>query len=230
MRNPFPDNEVFKQFLGLKDFFKKYQTKATRNRIREMASIARHVRASGDVIAFDFLGSVNFGMAAQHSDVDFVLYLECPEIPKGQEMTHLNCPKLKFYETLILHTLIHEISQERYNIQIVDYINLASLRKAIEEENTETDIVARFVFYRTLCRGVNKRFLHPLEKKIMEKPHLFKVIEDVLTDALVEFTRTSSHESSFKKYSSRLEDIGIRLPEAVAKKILEYLTVSNKHY
>lgn len=228
MRNPYPDNEVFKKFLGLKDYFKRYQTQATVDRIREIASVARMIRSSGDTIAFDFLGSVNFGMAEISSDVDLVLYLDCPNVPINTEMDHKNCPRLKFYETLIIHTLVHSISKEKYNIQIVDHINLASLKQAIDEENLETDIIARFVFYRTLCRGVNKRFLHPLEKKLMSKSHLFKAVEGTLTDALIEFTRSSSHESSFKKYLNRLEDKGVGIPESVGKKVVEYLAISKK--
>jgi len=226
MRNPFPDNEVFKKFLGLKDYFKKHQTRASINRIREIATVGRMIRSTGDVIAFDFLGSVNFGMAETSSDVDLVLYLDCPGLPPGAEMNHENCPRLKFYETLIIHTLIHNISREKYKVQIVDHINLASLKQAIQEENIETDIIARFVFYRTLCRGVNRRFLHPLEKKLMARQHLFKAIEGSLTEALIEFTRSSSHGSSFKKYINRLEDKGIGIPESVARKVMEYLALS----
>ncbi|MDH4263643.1 MAG: hypothetical protein OEV78_11420 [Spirochaetia bacterium] len=228
MRNPFPDNDVFKKFLGLKDYFKKHQTRATKNRIREIATVGRMVRSSGDTIAFDFLGSVNFGMADSTSDVDLVLYLDCPSVSVETEMNHENCPKLKLYETLILHTLVYNISKEKYKIQIVDHINLSSLKKAIDDENMETDIIARFVFYRTLCRGINKRFLHPLEKKIIAKPHLFKSIESMLTEALIEFTRSSSHGSSFKKYIDRLQDKGIGIPESVAKKVMEYLALSKK--
>ncbi|MDH4201145.1 MAG: hypothetical protein OEV66_12325 [Spirochaetia bacterium] len=226
MKNPFPENEVFKKFLGLKDYFKNHLTRSSKNRIRELAAVAKIIRSTGDVIAFDFLGSVNFGMADATSDVDLVLYLDCPSVPIHEEMNHKNCPRLKLYETLLIHTLVHSISREKYRIQIVDHINLASINKAIDEENIELDIIARFVFYRILCRGVNKRYLHPLEKKLAAKPHLIKAIEETLTDALIEFTRTSSHGSSFNKYVNRLQEKGIGIPDAVAKKIREYLAIS----
>ena len=61
---------------------------------------------------------------------------------------------------------------------------------------------------------------------ILERPHLFKVIEGTLTDALVEFTRTSSHGTSFKKYLARLEENGIHIPERVIQKIMDYLSSS----
>jgi hypothetical protein len=228
MRNPFPDNHIFSHFLGLKDYFKKYQTRETVKRIREIAQAAKIIRSTGDIIAFDFLGSVNFGMAETSSDVDLVLYLDCPDVPMNTEMNHDNCPKLKSYETIIIQNLVHSISKDKYHIQIVDHINLSSLKQAIEEENMESDIIARFVFYRTLCRGVNKRYLHSLEKMIILKPHLFKAIEGTLTDALLEFTRTSSHGTSFKKYLNRLEDKGIHIPASVVQKVMDYLELS-KH-
>lgn len=228
MTNPFPDNPVFRHFLGLKKFFKKYQTRETVNRVREIAKAARIIRSQGDIIAFDFLGSVNFGMAESTSDIDLVLYLDCPDVPMNTEMNHENCPKLKSYETMIIKSLVHSISKDKYNIQIVDHINLSSLKQAILSENLESDIIARFVFYRTLCRGVNKRYLHPLEKMIIARPHMFKAIEETLTDALIEFTRTSSHGTSFKKYLNRLEESGIHIPDSVAQKVMEYLELSKE--
>jgi len=226
MRNPFPGNPVFEQFLGLKGYFKKYQTRASYNRVRVLAKAAKIIHSAGDEIAFDFLGSVNFGMAEEKSDVDLVVYLKCPELKPDEEMNHSNCPRLKFYELMVIQTLVHSFSKENYTLQVVDYINLHSLGHAIENNDKNSDILARFVFYRTLCRGVNKRVLHPYEKLLKDKPHLFHSVESALTDALIEFTRTSSHEKSFQKYLKRLEDGNIHIPESVLQKVGEYLDLS----
>ena len=226
MRNPFPDNPIFKKFLGLKDYFKTYQTEASFSRAREIARVARIIATTGDVIAFDILGSVNFGMAEDHSDVDLVMYIDAPELKDTEELTYENCPRLRFYQTLVLQTLVHEISKDRYTVQVVDHINLAALERAIDQKDYQSDILARFVFYRTICRGVNKRVLHPVEKKILAKPQLFHEIEDQLSEALIEFTRTSSHEKSFKKYIDRLQNKDIHIPESILEKVLEYLDLS----
>jgi len=227
MRNPFPDSEVIKQFLGLKDYFKKYQTRASFTRIREIASVGRIIRTYGDTIAFDLLGSVNFGMADENSDVDMVLYLDCPDLAPGMEMTRENSPKLRLYETLVIHTLIHALSKDRYKVEIVDYINLAELKRAIETEDMGNDIISRFVFYRIICRGINKRFLHMYEKQLLAKPALLKSIEETLSDALIEFTRSTSHGSSFQKYMNRLTDHNIHIPESMIKKVMDYLALSS---
>lgn len=226
MRNPFPDNPVFKRFLGLKDYFKKYQTAASFSRAKEIARVARIVATTGDTIAFDILGSVNFGMAEDHSDIDLVMYIDVPELRDEEELSYENCPRLRFYQTLVLQTLVHEVSKDRYSIQVVDYINLSALERAIDKEDFQSEILARFIFYRTICRGVNKRVLHPIEKKIHEKPQLFHEIEEQLTEALIEFTRTSSHEKSFKKYIDRLQKKDIHIPDSIMDKVLEYLDFS----
>jgi len=224
MRNPFPDNEVFKQFLGLKDYFRKYQTKASYSRIREIATIARILYQSGENIAFDFLGSVNFGMAQDHSDVDLVLYLECEET--DEEINGKNCPRFAKIQNLMHSLLSHELKESKYLIEIVDVINLTTLDKAIKNNDYEHDLIARFIFYRTICRGVNKKVLHPLEKKIIEKSDLFHKIEESLTNALIEFTRTSTHGASFKKYIKRLEEKNIHIPASILEKVVEYLDIS----
>ncbi|MES0491091.1 MAG: hypothetical protein ABUK01_13920 [Leptospirales bacterium] len=227
MRNPFPDSEVIKQFLGLKDYFKKYQTRASFTRIREIAKVGRIIRSYGDTIAFDLLGSVNFGMADENSDVDMVLYLDCPDLEPGVEMTRENSPKLKLYESLVIHTLIHALSEDSYKVEIVDYINLSELKLAIENEDTSSDIISRFVFYRIICRGINKRFLHMYEKQLLAKPALLKSIEETLSDALLEFTRSTSHGSSFQKYMNRLKDHNIHIPESVIKTVMDYLSLTS---
>lgn len=228
MRNPFPDNPVFAKFLGLKDYFKKHQTESSYNRIREIAKIARVIQATGDDIAFDILGSVNFGMANEKSDVDLVMYIHAPDVPPGEELTYDNCPRLRFYEVLIIHSLVHELSREKYTVHAVDYINLASLAHSIEASDYKSDIIARFVFYRTICRGVNKRVLRPYEKMLMSRPELFHDIEETLTDALIEFTRTSSHNASFQKYIDRLKRMNIHISESILTKVMEYLDLSKR--
>lgn len=226
MRNPFPDNEVFQRFLGLKNYFRRFTTKESQRRTREISKIARSIQKSGDTISFDILGSVNFGMANENSDVDMVIYLDCGH---EQEADYNNCPKLRFYETLVIRSLIEEISNNPFNIQVVDCINLQRLEKAIEKELYDDDIITRFVFYRTICRGINKRAIRSYEQKIMKNSLLFKRIEYKLTDALIEFTRSSGHNMSFHKYISRLKEENVNLSPSIIEKVIEYLNTSNNN-
>ena len=173
MRNPFPDNPIFKQFLGLKDYFKKYQTEASFSRAREIARVARIVATTGDTIAFDILGSVNFGMAEDHSDVDLVMYIDAPELKNEEELTNENCPRLRFYQTLVLQTLVHEISNDRYSVQVVDHINLAALDQAIDKGDFQSDILARFVFTARSAGELIKRYYTPLKKRFWQSRSFF---------------------------------------------------------
>ena len=108
MRNPFPENETFKKFLGLKDYFRNFTTKETMQRTRELARAARLIQSTGEKISFDLLVSVNFGMAVENSDVDIVMYIDCGH---DEEARYDNTPMLRIYESLFFATILKEISQ-----------------------------------------------------------------------------------------------------------------------
>jgi predicted nucleotidyltransferase len=223
MRNPFPENETFKKFLGIKDYFRNFTTKETMQRTRELARAARMIQQTGEKISFDLLGSVNFGMAVESSDVDIVMYIDCGH---DEEARYDNTPMLRIYESLFFATIIKEISNNPFKLEIVDFINLRRLWRAINEPGFDDDILARFVFYRTICRGVNKLPIRKYEQAISGNKELFKRIENHLTEALVEFTRSSSHRISFNKYISRLKEQEIKIPPSMIEKIGEYLDAS----
>jgi len=225
MRNPFPENETFRKFLGLKDYFRKFTTPETVQRTRELARAARLIQSTGEKISFDLLGSVNFGMAVESSDVDIVMYLDCGH---EEEARYDNTPMLRIYESLFFATILREISNNPSKLQIVDFINLRRLDRAIREPGFDDDILARFVFYRTICRGVNKLPIRKYEQAISGNKELFKRIEDHLTEALIEFTRSSSHRMSFNKYVSRLKEQDIKIPPSMLGKIQEYLDTANE--
>ena len=225
MRNPFPENEIFKKFLGLKDYFRRFSTKESSRRTREMAKAARIIQQSGVKISFDLLGSVNFGMATEHSDVDIVMYLECGH---DEEARYDNTPTLRIYESLVLTTVLREVSNNPFKMQVVDFINLNRLDRAIREPYFDDDILARFVFYRTICRGVNKLPIRKYEQAISQNKELFKRIEKKLTEALIEFTRSSGHRMSFAKYMSRLNEQDVQIPATMMEKIQEYLNATSQ--
>jgi hypothetical protein len=124
---------------------------------------------------------------------------------------------------LFFTTILREISDNPFKLQIVDFINLRRLERAIREPGFDDDIIARFVFYRTICRGVNKLPIRKYEQAISGNKELFRRIEDNLTQALIEFTRSSSHRMSFNKYVSRLKEQNVKIPPSMLEKIQEYL-------
>ena len=121
---------------------------------------------------------------------------------------------------------MHEVSEQPFHIEIVDCINLGRLRYLIDNEIWDDDLILRFVFYRTICRGVNKSILRDFEKAIMDKEVLFKNIENQLTEYLVELTKTHGHRMSFEKYKTRLQDRDIKIPGSIFAKLSQYLTQS----
>jgi hypothetical protein len=220
MRNPFPENETFQKFLGIKDYFRKFTTAENMQRTRELSRAARILQQVGTPISFDLLGSANFGMVVDASDVDVVMYIECDH---EEEARYDNTPMLRVYESLFLTTILKEVTGYVFRLEIVDFINLRRLKRAIEEPGFDDDILARFVFYRTICRGVNKLPIRKYEQAISGNKELFKRIEVHLTEALREFTRSSSHRMSFQKYVSRLKEQNIKIPASMLEKIQEYL-------
>ena len=145
-----------------------------------------------------------------------------------EEARYDNTPMLRIYESLFFATILKEISHNPFKLQIVDFINLRRLDRAIKEPGFDDDILARFVFYRTICRGVNKLPIRKYEQAISGNKELFKRIENHLTEALIEFTRSSSHRMSFNKYVSRLKEQDIKIPPSMLEKITEYLDTINK--
>lgn len=220
MKNPFPENPVFQQFLNLKEYFRLYTTKETQQRTLDLIRIARIIQQSGDPVAFDLLGSINFGMAEDKSDVDMVFYLDCQHT---DEASYANTPRLRFYETLVLTSLVHEVSDRPFHIEIVDCINLGRLQYLIDNGIWDDDLILRFVFYRTICRGVNKSIIRSFERAIMQEKVLFKKIENELTEYLFEFTKTHGHRKSFEKYLNRLQDREIKIPGSIFEKLSKYL-------
>lgn len=73
----FKDHPIIKEFNGLKKFFRSKETDISRKRIEDFKRFVEMIRSTGDDIAFDILGSVNFGQALQDSDTDVVIYLNC---------------------------------------------------------------------------------------------------------------------------------------------------------
>lgn len=224
MKNPFPDNSIFSEYLSLRDYFKQYQTKESQKRKNDFVRIGRILQNSGETISFDILGSVNFGMAETQSDIDMVVYFECDHL---EEITPENCPRYKAYERLILTTLVHEVAVRPYKIEIVDVINLNKLCYAIENKIYDDNILARFVFYRIICRAINRRVLRPYEQKLKDNTEFLAKIENELSQALASFNSTSNQTRSFQKYVERLKEMKIPIPYSMIKKIIHYTNTTS---
>ncbi len=202
------------EFRQVRDFFRKYETEETRRRIADLRKIYRSLEKRGEQVAFDLLGSANFGMMDERSDVDLVLYRRCP------------CAHALPEAACTLPRLLGECFrslQDRYRVEVTDCVNLNRVEASIQEENADCPALQRFVLYRSICRPVNLRLIRKTEAQLAEKPNLKRKIEYEIRDYFKSMAFAPSNIYSFKKYQARLNDLGVRLPPRVLRKIESYL-------
>ena len=199
----------------IKQFYRTFQTEETEERLEKLEQIARLIEESvhGD-IAMDVMGSTNMGLCENTSDIDFVVYVRCDPGFTG-EIT--SCSQYKDAEKII-----ETVLKPKYAFQIMDTIDLNIVEKAIREKDYENEIAMRFVAYRAICRPINYRFIAPVEDLLNQNMEYRSELEGSIRSYFRIFINTSEHTRSFKKYESRIREIGINLPESVRMKIKDY--------
>lgn len=225
---PFADHPLVVEFNDLKKYFRSHETQASRNRIDQFRSFVRVIADAGLPVGFDVMGSVNFGLATEKSDVDLVLYVECENGFAG-ECPSPHCRTQQHVENLLIHTWIRGISDTPYPVQIVDCINLNLLRKEIEREDPESSALIRFAFYRSVCRGVNAKLLRPYHNALLRNKTLIERMRPYLWTLFDELVRSSKHSFSLHKYQDRLKQLGVHIPESILKSIHGHLSQQKPH-
>ncbi|MDX1960265.1 MAG: hypothetical protein SFU98_16975 [Leptospiraceae bacterium] len=218
----FQNHPIIKEFNGLKRFFRSRETDVSRRRIQDFKNFVDMIRTSGDEIAFDLMGSVNFGQAHSHSDTDVVIYLNCDHGRIG-DCDHENCSRLELYKHLLINSLVYEYSKETYAVQVVDCINLNQLDYDLKIKNTNSLALIKFGFYRSICRGINRKLLHRFETRLESDEELCLEIESTIADCFLGLVHSNSHSYSFKKYMERMEADGFKVPPSMMEKISSYL-------
>jgi hypothetical protein len=104
----------------------------------------------------------------------------------------------------------------------MDTIDLNVVERAIGEKDYECEMAMRFVAYRAICRPINYRFIAPVEDLLNQDMEFRTELEGSIRSYFRIFINTSQHTRSFKKYESRIREIGINLPESVRMKIKAY--------
>lgn len=212
----------------IKRYFRNYETSHSKSRVRDFRKFARMIHEAGYVVAFDFVGSVNFGQADSNSDVDFVLYLACENDYTG-ECDENHCRTRFQIENLLIRTLIREYVVRPYEIQVVDCLNLKLLDAELERGDPMSPALFRFAFYRSICRCVNARVLKPYLNRLMANPRLVEGLRSELAAVFDGLNRWSPHSISFSKYRSRLQDLGVRIPDSMLEKIRSHLAFGKDH-
>ena len=199
----------------IKQFYRMFQTEEAEDRLEKLEQIAKLIEQNvhGD-IAMDVMGSTNMGLCENTSDIDFVVYVRCGSDYKGDINT---CPQFKDAERII-----NKILKPQYAFQIMDTIDLNLVEKAIQEKDYENEMAMRFVAYRAICRPINYRFIAPVEDLLNRDMEFRTEMEGSIRSYFRIFINTSQHTRSFKKYESRIKEIGISLPETIRMKIKDY--------
>lgn len=208
-----------RDFRRVRDFFRQYETEATKKRIQDLRRVYRKLRKMGEDVAFDVLGSVNFGMSEPGSDVDLVIYRRCPcDHPLPETSCTLPRALWECFQGL----------EEQYSIDVTDCVNLNKVEASIRAGDAECPALQRFVLYRLICRPINLRMIRETENKLLELPALKKKVEYLLKDYFNMMVLSQSHILSFKKYEVRLHDQGVNLPVGVEGKLRAYLGLNGQ--
>ncbi len=212
---PLTHVEEIKLFNIVKHFFRHYESRETNERIKFLKKVALVMEENGTPIAFDLVGSTLFGMAEKGSDIDIVVYYidkpsdRDPDIGIEEKIE-------KFSRTL------KQLGSDRYQVEIVDAINLRDVEKAILEENFQSTVTGRFIFYRAICRPVHHRIIRSYEALLDRKEAYRKEMEASMRDVINTLVKTSRHFESFRKYEARLIDLDVHIPQPIRKRLKQY--------
>ena len=200
----------------IKQFYRSFQTQETDERVDKLEEMVRLIETQiREDIAIDVMGSVNMGLSQAGSDIDFVLYLRCnSECEKGAA----HCSYFRKAENII-----RKIICGAYDFQIMDCVDLNRVEKSIRERNFECETTQRFVAYRSICLPINYRVIGPVEDLLNDDMVFRKEVEGSIQTYFNIFTTTSQHVRSFRKYESRLNALGIKLPDSIRAKVKQYL-------
>jgi hypothetical protein len=200
----------------IKQFFRMFQTEATDERLDRLAEVVGLIEEKiRDDVGMDVMGSANMGLCETGSDIDFILYIRCN--PEGSEDLN-TCEQYKDAQAIL-----EEVLRPDYAFQILDCIDLGVVEKAIREKDYESEMAQRFVAYRSLCRPINYRVIAPVEDLLNQDLEYRSELEGSVRSYFKIFINTSQHTRSFEKYERRINEIGIKLPQAIRQKIKDYL-------
>lgn len=213
---PSPEIRFYKR---LKSFFRKFETEFSLKRIEFTRDVIEYLYQDGDLVGFDILGSINFGMSHQESDLDLVVYYESPALSGLEARRYAKTLQKKVLE----YQSQNKTGLNDYKVQFVDYINLKNVELSILTENPYCSELQSFLLYRTICRGIHYRIVRPYERMLLERPHLMMYLEDAVKDSFREIITNPTSRFSFTKYKERLEYDGKRIPNDIKEMLNFYL-------
>lgn len=212
--------EAIRLFNRLRGFFQKFETPASLARIRQLVQLAESLEARGHEVAFHLLGSLNFGMAEEASDVDVVLYFRDEEIAVPDDVS--------YPVPVYVQEHLEELKSQGLVLSICDCLNLARIQDAIQREDADSLLLQRFVFYDSTCRCINPRPIKEIEHLLTVRNWLRIRVEQELQQYFRMMISSFRHAYSFKKYQMRLREKGMTVPPYIEELIWHYLRQTEK--
>ncbi len=207
--------EEIKLFNAVKHFFRHYESPETNERIKFLKKVALMMEDKGTPIAFDLVGSTLFGMAEKGSDIDIVVYYV--DTPSAHDADTRIEEKIAQFSTIL-----RKLGSDEYPVEIVDAINLKDVEQAILQEDFQSTVTGRFIFYRAICRPVHHRLIRSYEALLDSKEAYRKEMEASMRDVINTLVKTSRHFESFRKYEARLIDLNVPIPQPIRKRLKQY--------
>jgi Icc-related predicted phosphoesterase/predicted nucleotidyltransferase len=199
----------------IKAYFLGYETPETLDLIKQLREIYREIEKEGMEVAFDLLGSLNFGMAERNSDMDVVVYLRGKDcVLDDVDVCQIPRP---------LSAVFAALKERQLNVEVCDSLDLDRVKHAIREEDPKDGQLQRFIFYRTVCRPVNLRMIKQVENLLLEREAFRREVEKGLKEYLEILVSSVRHVRSFDKYKRRLRERGITLSQDAEESIRNYL-------
>ncbi len=217
LQRPVPVTHVqeIKLFNSVKHFSRHYESKETNERIKFLKKVALIMEEKGRPVAFDLVGSTLFGMAEKSSDIDIVIYYT--DNPSDGDADKNIEERISEF-----NSILKEFGSDKFQVEIVDAINLKDVEKAIIEENFQSVVTGRFIFYRAICRPVHHRLIRSYEGMLESKDNYRKEMEASMREVINTLVKTSRHFESFRKYEARLIDLDVPIPQPIRRRLKQY--------
>ncbi len=214
---------LIEKYLTLKSNYRNYDTKFTLKLMQAFRRIVPQLAEKGYTVAFDMLGSINFGIADETSDADCILYHYC-DIHADRPDCPDVCPNLIFEQQEIRKTVRKRLNDKTFKVEFLEVMNLKFLEGLMSSPDlTLNEAVFRFLFYRSIARPVNRPLLEQFQKRFETIPDLKDNFSEHASRILESYLNTSSHRYSFNKYNERIINRGINIPPEFFDELKQYL-------
>ncbi len=216
-------NNLLHHYLELKNKYRAYDTKDALKRMQTLRLAAQELTEKGYPIAFEILGSINFGIVEPSSDADCILLHKC-DLHADSGECHPHCSNMIFEKEEIMRILRRKPENESFRIELLDTVNVRYIEKSIEQGvDINDERIYRFLFYRNTGRPVNRPQFIKYIRMLEENTELMRRFGDWASEALESYIHTPRHRFSFSKYNERIISRGLNLPVDLAQELKLYL-------